>query len=237
MAMCYLQTLSVTLAATTSITWKSLGEGWNVSSLAIAQATPTARLSTLLQQQSIDIRVGDRGMLTFNPESVTVLPGTLLRFDFLGLNHTLTQSSFDDPCHSNLKFDTGFHQFHPQNISGRFQVEYMVNSSRPQWFFCAQNAPRPHCASGMVFSLNPDVSPQNFADNARHQSRISTSAENCHAAHNQSTRTSITAMFTQASSTPNISRPTLQEVSSTGATNCSAFSLFVVAAFVIFLLA
>ncbi|KAF2439136.1 hypothetical protein P171DRAFT_340133, partial [Karstenula rhodostoma CBS 690.94] len=101
------------------------------------------------------IVVGAAGDLVFNPSSLTVTPGTTLRFDFLGLNHTLTQSSFAHPCSNASIFDTGFQQHNPYNESGAFIVDYLVESDRPEWFYCAQTIPISHCHSGMIFSINP----------------------------------------------------------------------------------
>jgi plastocyanin len=134
---------------------------WNTS---FSKATATSYNET---QQIVDVVVGAQGKLAFNPESVTVLPGTLLRFDFLGRNHTLTQSSLEHPCLNSSGFDSGFNQFNPQNLSSRFAVELRVQSADPQWFFCAQNLPRSHCAAGMVFSLNPGGLIDEFVSNVR----------------------------------------------------------------------
>ncbi|KAF2741667.1 hypothetical protein M011DRAFT_377771, partial [Sporormia fimetaria CBS 119925] len=101
------------------------------------------------------VTVGAAGQLAFAPSSVAAAIGTTLRFNFLALNHTLTQSSFEQPCNNRSGFDTGFQQFNPVNASGRFLVDYQVTTKDPQWFFCAQISPKSHCQSGMVFALNP----------------------------------------------------------------------------------
>jgi plastocyanin len=110
--------------------------------------------------------VGNEGKLVFSPSSLNASVGTTIAFNFLGLNHTLTQSRLHDPCLSHGGFDSGFNQFNPSNISGRFIVEYEVTSENPEWFFCAQVAPRPHCQAGMVFSLNPHGLHPQFVSNA-----------------------------------------------------------------------
>ncbi|KAF2278964.1 uncharacterized protein EI97DRAFT_351106, partial [Westerdykella ornata] len=110
--------------------------------------------------------VGAGGNLVFQPPSLAVPTGTLLRFSFLARNHSLTQSEFANPCLYNGGFDSGFNQFNPTNISGEFVVEYEVTSPSPQWFFCAQTLPRSHCNAGMVFSLNPRGAHYSFLQNA-----------------------------------------------------------------------
>jgi plastocyanin len=152
-------------AITTGLLWSNTIR-WNSSLPHTPDVAPTAT-SPNTTRQIVDVVVGAQGKLAFNPQSVTVLPGTLLRFDFLGRNHTLTQSSLEHPCSNSSRLDTGFNQFNPQNISGKFAVEFWVGSSEPQWFFCAQNLPRSHCAAGMVFSLNPGGLIDEFRSNAR----------------------------------------------------------------------
>ncbi|KAF2680643.1 hypothetical protein K458DRAFT_253790, partial [Lentithecium fluviatile CBS 122367] len=101
------------------------------------------------------ILVGEAGQLIFNPDSLSVTRGTTLHFDFLGNNHTLTQSSFGHPCQNASRLDTGFNQQNSLNVSGKFLIDYVVQSDEPQWFYCAQEFPKSHCRAGMVFSLNP----------------------------------------------------------------------------------
>lgn len=128
----------------------------NTSTLFVNKPAPT-----------IIVTVGVGGRLTFSPETVSASIGTTLLFDFLSLNHTLTQSEFSNPCRANGHFDTGFRQFNPANMSGKFLVPYEVTSNKPQWFFCAQTFRMSHCQAGMVFSLNSgQTSHQQFLRNA-----------------------------------------------------------------------
>lgn len=113
-----------------------------------------------------NVTVGAAGALIFSPSTLDASIGTIIRFDFLKLNHTLTQSIFKNPCHSDGRFDSGFQQFNPRNITGKFIVEFEVTTEEPQWFFCAQNTPRSHCNAGMVFSLNSHGAHQSFVRNA-----------------------------------------------------------------------
>jgi plastocyanin len=100
------------------------------------------------------VTVGDSGKPRFTPSTLNASVGSVIAFDFLGLNHTLTQSELENPCHSNSGFDSGFRQYNPANTSGRLIVKYRVTTGNPTWFFCSQVVPRSHCQAGMVFSLN-----------------------------------------------------------------------------------
>ncbi|XTI92938.1 hypothetical protein V2W45_1248315, partial [Cenococcum geophilum] len=44
------------------------------------------------------ITVRDRRNLSFSLNTLNATVGTILRFNFLSLNYTLTQSRFGDPC-------------------------------------------------------------------------------------------------------------------------------------------
>jgi plastocyanin len=109
------------------------------------------------QTNTHSVTVGAAGRLVFSPPRLNVTVGDTVIFEFLALNHTLTQSSLPNPCihNPNGGIDTGFKQYNPSNTSGKFLVEYHVESSSPQWFFCSQTRNISHCNNGMVFALNP----------------------------------------------------------------------------------
>jgi plastocyanin len=141
--------------------WNTSPWGWNATH--ISQSTGTA---TTGSRPTTTVTVGEAGKLVFSPSSLNASAGSVIAFNFLGLNHTLTESNLWDPCHSNQKFDTGFQQFNPANVSGKFIVEIEVTSQDAKWFFCAQTAKRSHCQAGMVFSLNPRGAHAQFLHNA-----------------------------------------------------------------------
>jgi hypothetical protein len=112
------------------------------------------------------VTVGDSRKLRFLSSTMNASVGSVIAFNFLGLNHTLTQSEFENPCYSNSGFDSGFRQYNPANTSGRFIVEYRVTTGNPTWFFCSQVVPRSHCQAGMVFSLNSGGRENQFLSSA-----------------------------------------------------------------------
>ncbi|KAK7034023.1 hypothetical protein VNI00_012454 [Paramarasmius palmivorus] len=97
----------------------------------------------------IPVKVGDGGS-TFTPSSINATSGDVVVFQFVGGNHTATQSTFDNPCTKKGDgVDSGF-----QSIAqGASQQEWRVpvNGSDPLWFYCAQAN---HCQQGMVFAVN-----------------------------------------------------------------------------------
>jgi hypothetical protein len=113
------------------------------------------------------VNVGDRGELVFSPPSLNASVGSIIAFNFLASNHTLTQSNLSNPCLYNGGFNSGFKQSNPANISGKYVIEFEVQTQDPQWFFCAQRVKASHCNEGMVFSLNPGGEYSRFLQNAR----------------------------------------------------------------------
>ena len=98
------------------------------------------------------------GTRTYKPDNLRVAPGEAVQFQFASGNHTVTQSTFDNPCqpisaHSNV---TGFHSgFLPVAASAAMGMipvyTIMVNSTAPIWIYCAQNG---HCENGHVMVIN-----------------------------------------------------------------------------------
>ncbi|KAH8687363.1 hypothetical protein BGZ60DRAFT_522026 [Tricladium varicosporioides] len=100
--------------------------------------------------------VGADGLLKYRQEQVNAAIGDIIRFDFNSTNHTVTQSSFNEPCKPLAGgFSTGFNQFNPTNQTGKIFRDFKVEVSTPLWFYCAQTVKVPHCSKGMVFAVNP----------------------------------------------------------------------------------
>lgn len=133
------------------------------TTLASAGPSISTSLSSELLATHI-VEVGAFGRLLFNPAYVTAAVGDTVRFLFRAGNHTLTQSTLNNPCSPANGFDTSFHQLNPSN-SSNLVVDLFVNNTEPQWFFCHQAIPAPHCHLGMVFALNPGNAMDTFLAN------------------------------------------------------------------------
>ncbi|TPX14019.1 uncharacterized protein E0L32_000413 [Thyridium curvatum] len=106
--------------------------------------------------------------LTFSPNDITEPVGTVVEFAFNPANHTVTQSSFDDPCHPLANgFSSGFI---PTSVSpSGVLFDIVVKDTKPIWFYCGQPN-KNHCQSGMVGSVNAPASGntlQAFTDKAK----------------------------------------------------------------------
>jgi hypothetical protein len=70
-------------------------------------ARPT-QTDVLLIVLKLTITVGKRGELKFALATLNIAPSSVVVFNFLSLNYTLTKSKLADPCCSNSGFNTSF---------------------------------------------------------------------------------------------------------------------------------
>ena len=95
----------------------------------------TSTSTSTAAKQTHNVQVGALGELIYGPNQLNASVGDIIRFNFLERNHSVTQSSFANPCTYNGGFDTGLNQFNPQNISGKFLIDFQVNTTDPLWFY------------------------------------------------------------------------------------------------------
>jgi len=102
-----------------------------------------------------NITVGKDNANTFDPPQLTgVNVGDVLHFTFVSKSHSVTQSTFDNPCTVKPQgVDSGFFPVAAGATSFPQWSIRVNNVTGPLWFFCNR---APHCqASGMVFAVNP----------------------------------------------------------------------------------
>jgi plastocyanin len=117
-----------------------------------ADTSPTA-------QKTWVVAVAKNGTLTFSPDRLSPQPGEFVQFQFHAGNHTVTQSTFDQPCQPIALHNpnvTGFHSgFLPvaasaeQGMIPTYTIQ--INNTNPIWLYCAQGQ---HCQRGMVMVIN-----------------------------------------------------------------------------------
>ncbi|KAJ7446560.1 hypothetical protein FB451DRAFT_1567783 [Mycena latifolia] len=103
------------------------------------------------------------GIFQFNPNTISAPNGTNVEFIFSGSpgNHSVTQSSFANPCTPLVGgVDSGFQEVLASNTGGPFPAwSFTVNNDKlPLWLFCRQSIPASHCHAGMVAVVNIDES-------------------------------------------------------------------------------
>lgn len=104
----------------------------------------------------------------FDPPSIQAKPRDIVVFEFHQKNHSVTQSSFADPCrplnaNGAVGFDSGFTPVAP-DVSSSFPTwNLTINDTAPIWAYCRQIVPASHCGLGMVFAINAvESSSRNF---------------------------------------------------------------------------
>ncbi|KAI0724992.1 Cupredoxin [Fomitopsis betulina] len=106
----------------------------------------------------ITVQVGANNSLSYTPSSVNATVGDTILFEFVAKNHTVTQSTFADPCtietlaNGSTGVDSGFMPVAANATSFPTFSFTIQNASAPLWFFCRQTG---HCQKGMVFAINP----------------------------------------------------------------------------------
>lgn len=121
-----------------------------------------------LEGSVIRVTVGANGILAYDPPHISAQPRDTIVFEFHAKNHTVTQSSFADPCRK-LEFTTtpvqdGFDSsFMPvaANATEFPTWNLTINDTAPIWIYCRQTG---HCGQGMVMAINSDeTSARDFA--------------------------------------------------------------------------
>ncbi|KAG9225921.1 hypothetical protein CCMSSC00406_0006457 [Pleurotus cornucopiae] len=131
---------------------------------------PSASASSTSTSTTNDHRVivGGPGRLFYEPANITAQVGDTVTFEFRQKNHTVTASSFAQPCSplsqttttGEVGFDSGFIPV-ADNATTFSTWTIRVNDTKPIWAYCRQGN---HCTQGMVFSVNAvESGPNNFA--------------------------------------------------------------------------
>lgn len=130
-----------------------------------ASAAPTVSLSS----DHVVVVGGPDNVLAFSPSNITAQAGDTITFQFRQSNHSVTQSTFSQPCvaltevstSGQVGFDSGF-VYVADNATSFPTFTLQVNDTSPVWAFSKQ---ADECLQGMVFSINaPLLGPDSFAE-------------------------------------------------------------------------
>ncbi|EAT90651.1 hypothetical protein HBI56_158440 [Parastagonospora nodorum] len=148
------------LASSTASASGSLSTGSAGSGSLADTTTPSGMVNTHI------INVGGpNGSLIFSPSNIRAAVGDMIQFHFYAKNHSVAQSTFDQPCMpianvmSNMT--TSFYSgFMPTNAtfgttSNVLTYTIPVRDEKPIWFYCSQGR---HCQNGMVGAINAPAS-------------------------------------------------------------------------------
>ncbi|TWU78840.1 hypothetical protein ED733_007484 [Metarhizium rileyi] len=134
------------------------------TSLALATLLSSAQANVNVHRVAVGMNPDkNETALKFFPEKITAQPGEMVQFQFWTGNHTVTQSSFDDPCapvsRTNSSAPGIFSSFQPTAASASMGMipvfTVMINDTKPIWVYCSQG---PHCQKGMSMVINENTS-------------------------------------------------------------------------------
>jgi len=166
MAFASLALADVTVTVTRTLTYSSVGYEYTATSestYTTADPTSSSAPSSTSAPESTNattthsIQVGPSGQLVYSPSNISANVGDTVAFFFNPKNHTVTQSSFAQPCEK-LEASTGkvglTSGFIPTTVSlTTANYSFVVNDTSALWFYCGQIG---HCSRGMVFAVNAD---------------------------------------------------------------------------------
>jgi plastocyanin len=142
--------------ATATVTW-----GGNTYQTVYTSYAGTPEPTPAVTPQDHRIVVGADGQLSYNPANITAAINDTVTFEFRPKNHTVTQSTFSNPCEGKPDgFKSGFRPVAADSADvSTFTIK--INDTAPIWGYCGQTG---HCQAGMVFSINAvESGPNNFA--------------------------------------------------------------------------
>lgn len=142
---------------------QTINEQVTVTKTVTAGAEPTEVANTVIDAGATgvvegvgathEVTVGGDQGLSYFPQEVSAQVGDMIIFTFYAMNHTVTQSTFDNACTPmEGGMDSGFMPNPDNSIDPPPQVAMQVMTEDPIWMYCAQGN---HCGQGMVFSINP----------------------------------------------------------------------------------
>ncbi|KAL9596079.1 MAG: hypothetical protein Q9219_006027 [cf. Caloplaca sp. 3 TL-2023] len=146
------------------------GPGGSSSGASMASGdTSTMSASAGAPTPSGDVKVhvvkvsNKQGSLTFEPNNLQAAAGSMVQFHFYPKNHSVVQSTFDQPCQpikNNMPSVNGFFSgFMPVAPNAAMMPSYtiMINDTKPIWYYCSR---ADHCQDGMVGVINPPAANQ-----------------------------------------------------------------------------
>ncbi|KAF9474775.1 hypothetical protein BDN70DRAFT_915194 [Pholiota conissans] len=104
------------------------------------------------------------GIFQYTPNTISAPNGTVVTFQFSGApgNHSVTQSSFTDPCNPLAGgFDSGWLFLSAAATPVPEWNLTITDDTKPIWFYCKQLSPSPHCGAGMVGAINAPTTGNN----------------------------------------------------------------------------
>ncbi|KAN0106785.1 Cupredoxin [Hyaloscypha variabilis] len=147
----------------TTFALSALSIGSALAATTTSSAASTVGTSTSSSGQVVVhvVKVGNaNGTLEYSPNNIKANVGDLVQFQFAPNNHTVTQSTFAQPCQPialNSPGTVGFFSgFMPVALTATTTPTYTIpiNNTTPIWIYCSQAS---HCQKGMVMVINENA--------------------------------------------------------------------------------
>lgn len=182
--------------SSSALSWAHRADGWNMSSSSTStgwdmSSFPTSNSSvpwlTAPSEAStiIEVTISTRNETFFDPPNVTVSSGAILRFHHLNESCGLVRS-FSDICvnTSTEGIQEKLHLLKTVNMNGSTFLDYLVDSTVPQWLYPLHSAPGSLCRAGTVFTIMPSNSSDTAGNRTTHSTTpfdLPTSTSHAHA--------------------------------------------------------
>ncbi|MCJ1335740.1 hypothetical protein MMC09_001013 [Bachmanniomyces sp. S44760] len=139
----------------------AIAQNGNLTSTSTSGPTPPPTTTSSGSVTTVTVGLMNGTVLKFDPPYVqNVQAGEKIHFDFRAANHTLTESTFDQPCTKldGTDTDTNFMNVNKADIDEFAPFDFTATSDKPRFFYCKQanGTPKSHCGKGMVFGINID---------------------------------------------------------------------------------
>ncbi|CAA7265961.1 unnamed protein product [Cyclocybe aegerita] len=124
--------------------------------LSLVLLLPSAFAAEYLVGVGKDETTGRKGM-GFDPSVIHPAAGDVIAFEFRSGQHSVVQSTFENPCTGNGGFNTGVFTVDdsiPVDAPGLPTVRLTVNDTNPIWFFDEAGG---LCKQGAVLAVNPTL--------------------------------------------------------------------------------
>ncbi|ORY58243.1 Cupredoxin [Pseudomassariella vexata] len=132
------------------------------SSPAVAAFAALSSLASLASATKYSVHVGKGGQLKFDPETLTAQVGDEITYQFFARNHSVTQSSFAEPCKPQSGgFFSGFTPSPSADVTAPTTFTITVNDTNPIWIYCGQTN-GDHCQNGMIHAINAPAEGNTF---------------------------------------------------------------------------
>ncbi|KXX73404.1 hypothetical protein MMYC01_209579 [Madurella mycetomatis] len=121
-----------------------------------------ALAASVAKAEHHQVTVGKGGELKFVPAVIHAREGDTVTYTFFARNHSVTQSSFSEPCQPLAGgLFSGFVPNQSPDVASRTTFTVTIHNTDPIWIYCSQPN-GDHCQKGMLHAINPPAEGNTF---------------------------------------------------------------------------